>query len=99
MEVNTTIDQLTPEGAKLFTQAVDKAYMTQGAQQAYKIFSTVKQPKVISDKIFSMSSPQEIEDYRSRGYRFFDDPPFVTNEPDKYPWVTMTEPANKKEKR
>lgn len=26
MEFNTTIDQLTPEGAKLFTNAVDNAY-------------------------------------------------------------------------
>lgn len=90
MEFNTTIDQLTPEGAKLFTKAVDDAYAEKGPKEAYFLFSTVKQPKIISDKIYSIASQDEIADYRERGYRFFDDPPFITDNADRYPWLNMT---------
>ncbi len=90
MEFNTTIDQLTPEGAKLFTQAVDTAFTEKGPEQAYYLFSTVKQPKMITEEIFQSHSKEEIDDYRKRGYRFFDDPPFTTDNAEQYPWLNMT---------
>lgn len=89
MQVNVTIDQLSTEGVKVFNKAVDKAYEQKGLQAAYFLFSTLKQPKGISKKITAMCSPEELQDYRTKGYRFFDDPPFETEDVTQYPWLGM----------